>query len=153
MKTGPKPRTLAERFIAFISPEPNSGCWLWTGAASRCGYGRVGVGGKHGGMMPAHRAAWTIFRGSIPAGFEVGHRCDTRLCVNPDHLWLCSHTENMADQHRKGRNRNGVLRGDEHPRRRHPEKWPSGDDHWTRKKPHLLPRGEDHWRRRKGVHA
>jgi hypothetical protein len=61
----------------------------------------------------AHRAAYAAFRGDIPPGRKVLHRCDTPLCVNPDHLWLGSNTDNMRDMAEKGRT--GVKTGEGNP--------------------------------------
>lgn len=134
MKTGPKARSLLDRFMDKVSPEPNTGCWLWIGALSLCGYSRIGLGGHQGGMRPGHRIAWLLFRGEIPDGFEVAHKCDVRICVNPQHLWLATHADNMADMIRKGRHRAGSAFGDRNGSRTHPERRPRGDDHWTRRR-------------------
>jgi hypothetical protein len=95
---------VSERFRRFFEPCPTTGCWLWTGAS-------FGDNGRERGCfnMPrergtnASRCAWRIYRGEIPAGAHVLHHCDVPLCVNPAHLWLGSHSENMADATRKGR--------------------------------------------------
>jgi len=58
----------------------------------------------------AHRAAWEMYRGQIPQGACVLHRCDVRSCVNPDHLWLGSKGENNKDMAAKGRARNANMR-------------------------------------------
>ena len=100
---GPKYRPMTgwrARFADMYIPEPNSGCWLWTGPDAGYGYGRVGA---DGGAMRAHRASWLLYRGDIPAGKIVCHKCDVRCCVNPDHLFLGSHDDNMRDMVRKGR--------------------------------------------------
>jgi hypothetical protein len=81
--------------------DPNSGCWLWFGADSgRDGYGGIRRGGKE---IKAHRASYTIFNGEIPEGMYVLHKCDVRCCINPDHLFLGTHIDNMRDRFEKGR--------------------------------------------------
>jgi hypothetical protein len=96
--------TPLERFMAKVSPEPTSGCWLWTGALGMDGYGiRVHLHGEERKPRRAHRASWEIFRGPIPDGLWVLHRCDNPPCVNPDHLFLGTQTDNIRDAVRKGR--------------------------------------------------
>src|SRR5580765_4132099 len=103
------PRTdrtpLKERFYSKFIGEPNSGCWLWTAAVLKDGYGHIAAGGRHGMYLQAHRASWEIHRGPIPPGVCVLHKCDTPSCVNPDHLFLGTQLENIADRHAKGRSR------------------------------------------------
>jgi len=90
----------AERFEAKVEYDPNSGCWLWTAALNNRGYGQFS---KDGRAVQAHRFSAEAFNGAIPEGLDVLHRCDTPACVNPAHLFLGSHRENMADMHAKGR--------------------------------------------------
>lgn len=95
-------------FMRHVMPEPNSGCWLWDGAVfvrkdRRIPYGKAVVGRK---QMAAHRRSWQLFRGEIPAGLYVCHKCDIPLCVNPDHLFLGTQFDNMADMIAKGRDTN-----------------------------------------------
>jgi hypothetical protein len=104
-----QPETIAERFEARYIPEPNSGCWLWTGDVEGGGYGqfmlrKIKTGGKWRKLrVKAHRLSWELHRGEIPADTEVCHTCDMPPCVNPDHLFLGTHQENMQDRNDKGR--------------------------------------------------
>lgn len=112
--------TEAELFETGCIPEPNSGCWLWEGAADKNGYGCVKALPRHRRDRRAHRVSWAIYRGDIPSGLCVLHKCDTPACVNPDHLFLGTQSDNNADMTRKGRHRgwgNGqpLLAGASHP--------------------------------------
>lgn len=92
--------TAEQRFERLYTPEPATGCWLWTASVNRSGYGKTKVGGKH---ITAHRWSWMLHRGEIPEGLHVLHHCDVPACVNPAHLWLGTALDNDADKRRKGR--------------------------------------------------
>jgi HNH endonuclease len=96
--------TPRERFLAKVCPEPGSGCWLWRGQLRPDGYGVLWLAGK---SLSAHRAAWMLFRGEITPGLLVCHTCDVRACVNPEHLFLGTHTDNARDREQKGRSMRG----------------------------------------------
>ena len=102
--------TELERFDLQYTPEPMSGCWLWTGAI--VGQRRYGGMWFRGRNDRAHRISWKLFRGEIPDGLHVLHKCDVKTCVNPDHLFLGTNADNMADMTRKGRQ----MRGERSPR-------------------------------------
>jgi hypothetical protein len=92
-----------------------AGCWIWSGALDSHGYGVINIGGT----KKAHRVSWIAFNGPIPEGMSVLHKCDVPSCINPNHLFLGTQADNMADMIAKGRDRKAV--GDNHPSRRYPE--------------------------------
>lgn len=98
-------RVQIERFEAKFERQ-ETGCWIWTRAKSSSnGYGKAHFGGR---TLGAHRAAWEIYRGPIPPGLFVLHRCDVPLCVNPDHLFIGTQLDNVTDRESKGRTSRGA---------------------------------------------
>lgn len=90
--------------------EPMSGCWLWDSSLSSRGYGVIKRNYK---KIKAHRAAYELFVGEIPVGLFVLHKCDVPSCVNPDHLFLGTNSDNMQDMLKKGRQPD--LKGEKNP--------------------------------------
>ncbi|MCC6314201.1 MAG: HNH endonuclease [Thermomicrobiales bacterium] len=82
-----------DRFWSRVEITP--GCWLWTGAINEDGYGHFRYGGIRT-MRKAHRVAYRIIRGVLPAGKVLHHTCDQRRCVNPAHLVPMTHKEHAA---------------------------------------------------------
>lgn len=79
---------------------PFSGCHIWTKGLNSSGYGTTK---QHGKYISAHRLAWQVKHGPIPEGMHLMHSCDVRTCVNPEHLSLGTHADNMGDKAAKGR--------------------------------------------------
>ena len=82
----------------------DSGCWEWRGAIRKDGYPTVHIGGR---CRYAHRASYAAYKGEIPRGMFVCHKCDNPPCVNPDHLFLGTHQDNMNDAVSKFRIKQG----------------------------------------------
>jgi hypothetical protein len=92
-----------------LTEDDGDGCWLWPGAQSRHGYGLIACGAQ--GMVHAHRVAYELTSGPIPAGAFVCHRCNHRACLRPDHLFLGSRVESVANRCAKGHTARGARQG------------------------------------------
>lgn len=117
-----------ERFSSKV--EIVGECWIWNAAKNRAGYGVYCVYTPEAKekkdrkrMMPAHRFSWSYINGEIPKGMFACHKCDNPSCVNPEHIFIGTQKENMADMRAKGRSA-------------------KGEKHWHRKHPEMILRGE-----------
>ena len=94
------------RFEDFISKDVKTDCWEWLGHKVGLGYGRFWLKGK---MQSAHRISYELHKGEIPDGMQVCHSCDNPSCVNSDHLWLGTNSDNQRDCVKKGRDSKRVA--------------------------------------------
>lgn len=106
------PDTARQSLLNRIEYDTNGGCWLWRGKVARNGYGRTATDPRSGGgSTGAHRRSYELFVEPIPDGKMVCHKCDVRVCINPNHLFLGTQKENLADMDRKGRRVNAPSFG------------------------------------------
>lgn len=125
-----------ERFWSkVVIVDDDTSCWEWRGWCDKDGYGNVRRGA---GLKRTHRVAYQLVYGEIPEGLFVLHHCDNPPCVRPEHLFLGTHQDNIADKVAKNRQ----AQGDTHGSRLHPEKLAWGDTNGSRLHPEKLARGD-----------
>lgn len=119
----PRPLSHAEvvaRFWSRVVKAEGEGCWLWTGSNQKRPNGSQGYGifnrGKRRDRELAHRFSFKLANGGLPDDVKVCHKCDTPLCVRPDHLFRGTQADNLADMRAKGRAKfNSFELGTAHP--------------------------------------
>lgn len=112
--------TFPDRFWAKVNkngPVPShksdlGRCWIWTAKLHHDGYGESVTPRPEHKRLLAHRACWILTFGPIPGGLCVCHQCDNPPCVNPAHLTLWTHQENMEDRDSKGRSGAALRQGE-----------------------------------------
>lgn len=92
--------SIESNFESAWKLNPSTGCWDWQRSKTPRGYGKLAVQGR---LVAAHRHSYSLSKGSIHPGSHVLHKCDNRSCVNPEHLFLGTHKDNMVDMTTKGR--------------------------------------------------
>jgi hypothetical protein len=111
--------SISKRFWDKTVPIPECGCFIWTGAILKSGYGVF----DSDRTRLAHRVSWELTNGPIPDGMQILHSCDTPSCVNPHHLSLGTQKKNISDAvkrermkdnypHPKGVNHSGARLND-----------------------------------------
>ena len=95
-----KKNSFTKQYLKDNSSINQKGCWIWSGYCNEDGYAQRKKGGVTHRM---HRVSYYLHNGSIPKGMCVLHSCDTPSCVNPKHLFIGTHSDNMKDMWSKGR--------------------------------------------------
>lgn len=98
------------RFFEYVNKTET--CWEWLGYLDGRGYARLSIGRT---ATLGHVLSYLLHNGPIPSGLHVCHSCDNPKCVNPNHLWLGTHQQNMEDRNKKGRCGNSGRHGEDVP--------------------------------------
>lgn len=89
-------KKIFDKIMAKVKINPNTGCWEWQGGNSGTGrgggYGRISIDGE---TMATHIVMWCNFCGIIPRKKQIDHKCNNRICCNPDHLQMVTHKQNQ----------------------------------------------------------
>lgn len=105
--------TVAQRFERTVWRGAEDECWDWPGSIFKVGYGQLTKLGKH---YYAHRVSYEVHKGPIPPGMHILHSCDNKKCVNPAHLHLGTHADNMREAAERGLMKgNPLTKGTMHP--------------------------------------
>ncbi len=108
------------RFDKFFKKPNDVLCWEWIGAKTKHGYGTFYV--EKNKPVLAHRFSYELYKGKIKQGYVICHSCDNPSCVNPNHLWEGTISDNNLDCLKKGRHKSPRLNGEKHGKHKLSEK-------------------------------
>jgi len=98
-------KSIVERFWEYVPNRPEGDCWEWAGTANQRGYGVIRMAGTRKKKQATHVALFVKTGRWVPTGMAACHRCDNPRCVNPDHLFVGTYSDNMRDMVAKGRHK------------------------------------------------